>query len=338
MPKWVCRVLLVGLLASNFRPEIAHAEEPKSHEVAAAQRLYEDARRLMDRKKYAEACPKLEQVAELLPKQPAPHETLGECYKALRRFGSAWEQFIVAQSMAQAKGDPKRAATLAKKAKALESKVAKVKIIVRKEMIGTEGLAISRDGVEQDKALWNTPMPVDTGDHIIVVNAPGREKWSKEITILADGAELSVEVPPLVELKPLPKPKEPPPPVVVVSRRTWQKPLGWTSLTIGGASLVTSAVFSGIAVSKRNASMVDGHCNAQNDCDSIGNPLREQALSLANVATATMIFGGVLAAGGLVVVLTAPRNEDGAAEYKKDAQLHWNVEVSPTGIGLRGVW
>lgn len=340
MQKWACRALFVGVIAFGNTTAAANVEDPKPHEVAAAQRLYEEGRRLMVRKKYAEACPKLEQVAELLPKQPAPHDTLGECYKALRRFGSAWEQFTVGQSMAQARGDLKRAAILAKKAKALEPKVAKIKIVVPPEMLTTEGVSISRDGTVQDKALWNTAMPVDTGDHVIEVNVPDREKWSKTITILADGAELSVDVPPLLELKVIPKPKppSPPPPVVIVPRRSWQRPLGWTALAIGGASLATSGVLSGIAVSKNNASNANGHCSEQYGCDSVGDPLRKQALGLANVATATMIFGGVLAAGGLVVVLTAPKSENDAADKKKAGQLRWNFEVSPTSIGLGGVW
>jgi len=338
MPKWICRTLFIAAIASGAGPAIAYdAQEPKPHEVAAAQRLYEEARRLMDRKKYAEACPKLEQVAELLPKQPAPHDTLGECYKALRRFGSAWEQFTVGQSMAQAKGDLKRAATLAKKAKELEPKVAKIKIVVRKEMLATEGLAISRDGTSQDKALWNTPMPIDTGDHVVEVIVPGREKWSKAVTVLADGAEVIVDVPPLVEIKELPKPK-PIRPVVIMPRRTWQRPLGLTSLAIGGASVATSAILSGVAVSKRNASNANGHCNEQFGCDSVGKPLRDQALGLANVATATMIFGGVLAAGGLVIVLTAPKSEEDAAENKKLTRIRWDFQVSPTSVGFGGVW
>ncbi len=338
MRKWVWQVVLSVLVMVDVTPADVFAADLESTNVAAAQQIYEEARRLMDRKKYAEACPKLEQVAELLPKQPAPHEALGECYRALKRFGSAWEQFTFGQSMAQAKGESKRAAALAKRAKELEPKVAKIKIVVGKGMLATEGLAISRNGALQEKALWNMPMPVDTGDHVIEVIAPGREKWSKTVTILADGAQLSVEVPPLLALKPLPKPKPPPAPVIIVPRRTWQRPLGGTALAIGGASIATSLVLSGVAVSKKNASNADGHCNAQWGCDTVGKPLRDQAVGLANVATATMIFGGVLAAGGLVVVLTAPKSEEDSAEKKRQAQFQWNFEVSPTSVGVGGVW
>jgi hypothetical protein len=95
---------------------------------------------------------------------------------------------------------------------------------------------------------------------------------------------------------------------------------------------------SAVAVSKRNASNADGHCNEQYGCDSVGKPLRDQALGLANVATATMIFGGVLAAGGLVIALTAPKSEEDGAENKKLAKMRWNFEVSPTSVGIGGVW
>lgn len=335
MNKWVCRVLFVATMGLAVQPAAARSDEPSPAEVANAQRLYEEGRRLMERKKYSEACPKLEQVAQILSKQPVPHDTLGECYKALHRFGSAWEQFSFGQSMAIVKGEPKRAAALGKKAKELENKVAKIKIVVSPQMAALEGLSISRNGTEQDKALWNTSTPADTGDHVIKVFAPGREEWSKTVTVLADGADLTVTVP---ELKAKEAPPPPPPPTAIVSRRTWQRPLGWTALGIGGAALATTGALSAMAVSKKNASNENGHCSEALGCDSVGKPLRDQAVGLANVATATMIFGGVLAAGGVVVMLAVPKSDEDRADKRKRANVEWNLEVSPMGVGVRGVW
>lgn len=330
--KWFFRSLVLSTFVLCTSAATAQTTGVDPGKLAMAQKLYEQATTLMDAQKYAEACPKLEQVTQVIPSGLGGHETLGQCYEALGRFGSAWEQYTVAESLAHSKGETQRAADMAAKAKALEPKVAKITIGVPKELQDVDGLTISRDGKKYEKALWNTPLPVDTGTHVIKVEAPGRIAWSKEMTVLADGVMLMVDVPQLIA--------EPVPPVVDpfneprLPERTWPKPLGWTSVGIGAASLITSGILSGLAVGKKNASNADGHCQTSNNhCDDVGLNLRDQALSLANGATATIVIGGVLAAGGIVLVATAPKQED-----RKKTGIRLQVDVAPMGVGLRGTW
>ncbi len=328
--KWFFRSLVLATFVFCTSAATAQTSDVDPGKLAMAQKLYEQATNLMDAQKHADACPKLEQVTQIIPSGLGGHETLGQCYEALGRYGSAWEQYTVAESLAHAKGEAQRAADMAAKAKALEPKVAKITIVVPKELQNFDGLTISRDGKKHEKALWNTPLPVDTGTHVIKVEAPGRVAWSKEVTILADGAMLAVDVPQLVVEPALPVVDPFNTPSLPV--RTWQKPLGWTSVGIGAASLITSGILSGLAVGKKNASN-NGHCQTSNNrCDDVGLDLRDQALGLASGATATVVIGGVLAAGGIVLVATAPKQD------ARKTGIRWSVDVAPMGVGLRGTW
>lgn len=333
--KWFFRSLMVSaylLFASASLAQAPTQQGVDPGKIAMAQKLYEQATNLMDAQKFAEACPKLEQVTQIIPSGLGGHETLGQCYEALGRFGSAWEQYTVAESLAHAKGEPQRAADMAARAKALEPKVAKLTITVPTELQDVEGLTITRDGKKHEKALWNTPLPVDTGTHVIKVAAPGRVAWSKEVTVLADGALLIVDIPVLIV--------EPTRTIVDPfgergpHERTWQKPLGWASVGVGAASLITSGILSGVAVSKKNASN-DGPCDNTNHCNEVGLDLRAQALTLANGATATFVIGGVLAAGGVILLSTAPKEK---TDERRRTGIWWMVEAGPTSVGLRGTW
>lgn len=334
--KWFVRSWMIAtyLLFAGAAYAQAQTAEIEPGKFARAQRIYEQATQLMDAQKYTEACPKLEEVTQLVPSGLGGHETLGQCYEAIGRFGSAWEQYTVAESLAHAKDETQRADDMAARAKAIENKVAKITILVPKELQGVEGLTITHDGKKHEKPLWNTPLPADKGMHVIKVEAPGHVAWSKEASVVADGALLTVEVPMLpVDRKPInaePMGERPLP------ERTWQKPLGWTAITLGGASLATTAILSGLAVGKKNASNADGHCQTQNNhCDDVGLSLRQQGVNLANGATATVVIGSVLGLAGVVLVATAPKEKK---DERKSAGIGWALEAGPTSIGLRGSW
>ncbi len=324
---------VTGLLLA---PDIAHAQDVNPVNVAMAQKLYDEAIMAIDAHDHAAACPKLEKVTQLIPRGVGGHSALGECYEALGRVGSAWQEYTTCQTLAVATGDSKRSIDCAKKAKALMPKLAKITIKVPKTTSGLPGLSISKDGRVQEKALWDMPLPVDTGEHVIEVQAPGRQTWKKTVTILAEGADVSVDVP---SLSPIPSPDPPnaqtmPTMAPKPLQRPWQRPLGWAFIGIGAANLVGTGVLAGVAKQLDGASQ--GHCDANNVCDEMGHSLQTQAMGLAKVATVTTVIGAVFVAGGAVVSLTAPSKPKDVA--RRETRIRWGVDFSPTGVGLRGVW
>jgi hypothetical protein len=73
----------------------------------------------------------------------------------------------------------------------------------------------------------------------------------------------------------------------------------------GAVGLGIGAAFGLIAMSKLNQSN-SGPCNAQDQCSGDGLSLRQSAGSAATVSTIAFVAGGVAAAAGIVLYVTAP--------------------------------
>jgi len=325
---------MISLFVAGVRPALAEGTHVDPVILEAAQALYNEAAQLLKEGKFVAACVKLERVVELVPSGVGGHAKLAECYENVGRLGSAWEHYTTAETQAYRNGQVPRANQFGEKANDVATRVARLTLVVPKELEGMDGLTVLIDGKPQAKTLWNTAQPVDNGNHVIEVKAPGRQTVTKPVVILSSGFYLNVGVVPGRIIFPEPPPL---PPV-----RPWQKPLGWTTVAMGSASLITSGILSGMAVNKANASNVDGHCTKVYEpkeevrCDGLGKPLRDEANDFAHGATATVVAGGVLAAGGLILVLTAPKSNKDAS--KKTGALSFSTTISPMGIGLQGAW
>jgi hypothetical protein len=321
-------------------PAMSRAQSADPKVMATVQSLFDQAVEEMGKKNYASACPKLEQATQMLPEAIGAKETLAQCYEGQGRLASAWAQYGLVESLASRASQAKRASDAAAKAAALKPKLATLTVDVPGEVRGLSELVITRDGIALREALWGTALPVDTGEHVIEVKAAGRRPWSGKVQIDADGVQGRVTVPKLEAEAAAQEP--PPPPVetpadkpVEAAPRPWQKPVGIAAIALGAVGLGTSGILAGLAVGKRNESNADGHCDAQNTCDETGLDLRRQAVGLGNGATAALVVGGVLAAGGVVLLITAPSRKDAA---EKTGMVRWGIDVSPARIGVRGAW
>lgn len=327
------------LLALTLYVASAHAQtthEETDAKQAMTQKFFERGAQAMADKRYHEACRLFEKVIELAPNGIGGHEALGQCYRQIGLLGSAWAQFTVAETLALAGNDKQRAEMLGTHVKELEPRVATVTIHVPKSFKYIDGLRIFKDDVLEEKVLWDTPRPVDVGMHVIRLDAPGQAPWSKEIKIAADGAKQTVVVPPdIVRLhgpavvSPAPKPME--------SSTNGRQRLGWVGIGLGGTSLVAAGILASLAVETQNASMDSGHCPTIDRCDAGGLAMRNQARSLADGTTATFVVGSVLAGAGLIVVLTAPK-ENKQEPSEKTVGLSLSTTISPLGVGLQGTW
>jgi hypothetical protein len=108
-------------------------------------------------------------------------------------------------------------------------------------------------------------------------------------------------------------------------------PLRTVGFVVGGvgiASIAVGSVLGLMAISKNSDSNANGHCDASG-CDATGTSLRNTALSDATVSTITFVAGGVLAAAGVVLVLTAPH-----AKAPTTGRLELRPAASPHGAGL----
>lgn len=336
------RFALVALFV--LVPCTAFAADPP-RDPAAAQALFSEARALMEQGRYAQACPKLEESSRLDAGIEA-ELSLADCNEHLGKTASAWAGFLAVAAQAKASNLPEREKVARKRALALEKQLPKVVIEVSS---APPGLEVKRDGVLLVAAAWNMPIPVDSGLHRITASAPGKETWEMSVQA-TNGKTVRVQVPQELPAAAIvaPAPTGPssftegasttvtsastdgsgsfPPPII--EGRFGQRTLGWIVTGVGGAAIGVGAGFGLASLGKRDES--NGHC-VGDTCDSAGVALRDDAIRNGNIATITTIAGGALLAGGLVLVLTAPKDR---APRERPA----NVRAAPTAaIGGGGL-
>ena len=293
------------------------AARAQATSAAAAEKLFQDGRALMGEHRYADACPKL---AESLRLDPAVGTALnlGECYERLDKLASAWATYRKAETMARRAGQQERNAHAAARAEALERSLSYLTVAAPTRR---SGLVITRDGERIGEPAWGSAVPIDGGVHVIEASAPGFRAWKQELRVAARGARVKVDVP---ELAADPAAAAPTAPAAASAEApsAVQRTVGWISVATGVVALGTGFAFGVVARSKNDDA--GPHCSAV-DCDGEGVTLTREVRSAALVSTVLFAAGGVLTAGGVILVLTAPDR----------APARVGLSLSPS---ISGVW
>lgn len=301
---------------------------------AGATALFYEARNLMQKGNFKDACPKLEESLRL-DYGIGTEFNLADCYEKVGKTASAWSGFLNVASQAKTQNQAQREKVARERAKALESKLPKMVIEVP---VPPPGIEVKRDGVLVGHAAWGTAVPVDPGQHKVVVIATGKQPW--ETTVSAtDSSTTRVSVPrelpntPVAAVVPPPASRpapvavaptaqathttttvtEPAPasmpsdfPEPVVERGNTQRTLGWVASGVGLVGLGVGAGFGVNSMAKRRES--NDHCTG-NLCNETGVGLRDDAIRSGNISTIASIGGGVALVGGIILLVTAPSNE-----------------------------
>lgn len=332
------------------------AQTVDAQKLATSKALFDQATAEMNRGQFATACPRLEEVVKLLPDGIGAIMTLAECYEGAGSLLNAWSKYSVALAAATSAGQADRAKRAAAKAAALQARLGKISVVMSEAARALPGVQVTRDGVDLGPLQWDLPVPVDPGDHEIVVRASGRKPWKQRVTV-AEGATQAVEVPlpdpgatavvpkavPVVPVVPAlattppppalapraaPLPLLPPSAAEVASSSSWQRPVGVVAAGLGVVGIGVGAVLGATANSKWSQSTKAGdraYCDASNVCGPTGMALRNTVYDLARGSTAAFIAGSVLVAGGALVFFTAPRSST-------------RVGVTSSGLLMEGTW
>jgi serine/threonine-protein kinase len=299
------------------------AEVPRAStaaDKAAAETLYEEAKRLLAAGQIPDACAKFEQSLKLdVGLGTMLH--LADCYERNGQTASAWGQFREAAAAAKAAGRADRERIARERAAALEPKLARLTIQVAADAESV-GVQVKRDGATVDKPLWGLAVPVDPGVHTVEVTAPGRRKWWTTIEVHAastvsvqaqlpelDSASVQATLPPIAPATPPPAISEPPPAPAPAAPPDEGRPGAqhWVALGFGVAGVVAVGVGIGFGVKAMNDdSEANDHCREGNLCDPEGVALGEDASSAATLSTIAFVAGGAALGAGLVLWLTAP--------------------------------
>lgn len=338
------------ILALLLLPSAALAADPPKNgsDPAAAQSLFYEARTLMQQNKFAEACPKLEESMRLDPGLGTQFN-LADCNEHVGKITSAWAGFLDVAAQSKATNQPDREKLARKRAAALEPRLPKLVV----EVSGApQGLEVKRDGVLIGSAAWGTAIPVDPGGHKVTATAPGKQPWETSIQT-AEGKTARVSVPrdlPAAPVAAVPAgahgaPAGPPPtavstvspldnaqsfpPPVVENPGSTQRALGWIVAGVGVAGVGVGAGFGLSSIGKRNESRE--HC-VVDACDATGVDLRDEAIRNGNIATIATIAGGAAVAGGLILVLTAPKSTERSSKLRAAP----SVGMNGAGFTLQG--
>lgn len=180
----------------------ADAVAGPAEDKAAADALFREGRTLVKAGKYAEGCPKLEASQNLDP-AVGTLLALGDCYELQGKTASAWATFNDAQTLAKKREDKRREPETVRRANLLEPKLSKLTIDVPAD-VRVAGLEVKRNGKILDAGLFGSALPVDPGEQVIDVTAPGKQPYHTNVQIEAKPGVTTLRIP-VLEAAPVPK-------------------------------------------------------------------------------------------------------------------------------------
>jgi hypothetical protein len=326
-------VLVLAALLACLGASSARADDRARADLVTASVLFQHGKALLDKGRYAEACPKLE-AAQRLVTGIGVTLYLGDCYEKTGRLARAWEQFDKARGLAEAKQDG-RAAVARERAQRLWPQLAKVTLVVP-PAADVAGLIVTEDGATVDRGGYNVERPTEPGTHRFRAIAPDRTPWETSVEIPATPASLRVEVPPLAEpgpaaaaVPPLGVPglaaaaSVPPSQRRLVAsapasperstRIPAQRVVGIAVFGVGVVGLTVGGIVGLQAKAQMDDSNASGHCQANDHCDASGLAERSSALTKATISTIALGAGLAGVGGGALLYLTAPDEPPGIA-------------------------
>lgn len=313
--------------ACLLAPSVAMAGDSEGG-AAAAESLFQEARKAMDAKRYADACPKFLASQKLAP-AIGTLLNLADCYEKNNQLASAWARFHEAIALAQRLNRPNREQTARERADKIEPKLIKLSILSR-----ASGIDVKLDGNVIDPAALGTPIPVDSGKHTVEASAKGKKTYNTSVEVSEKNKSPSVEIPPLEDAPPDPNANngggskiEPPK----------ERPKGWsTQKTVGlvvAAGGVVGLGVGGFFGLKTSSTWNEAKPKCPNlECDATGVQLATDAKNYGTISTIATIAGGALLVGGAVLFFTG---SDSSSSAKND-RLPVRVGVGPGSVAVGG--
>jgi hypothetical protein len=306
------------------------AEALAADETADA--LTSEAKLLMEQKRYKDACPKLATSHRRDPSGERILE-LATCHKEEGRIATAYYELREAIDIARRDGRRDRVKVATAMLEEIEPKIPKISLTVSLRAASLPGFEIKRDGMPLRQSEWSTSFPVDPGVHTILAKAEGRKPMLKTLELVADGTNANVMV---LDLDPVEQSSTVLTPALPPARDKSTSSFGvqrTAGVIVGGAGAL--AVGLGAVLSVRAGSAQresEQHC-AGNVCNAQGRELRDSAETLGTTGALSLIGGGVMAAGGLLLFFTAPT----MAPPVQGAGVT-TVSLGPAGGMIRGQW
>jgi hypothetical protein len=350
---------LTAVAAACVLLSASSARAQSAQDKAGAEVLFEEGKALMKDKKYALACPKFLE-SNRLDTGLGTILWLADCYDKNGQSASAWGEFREAVDIA-ARNHDAREKVARDRSNKLEPTLSKLTILVPLPS-QLPGMVVKRDNVEVGSAIWGEAVPVDPGAHTVTVSAPRKKPWETTVQVQRGVKNLDVHVPALEDA---PVPVTPPPPLVSTSRETEEAPSrapvsrsseggggGGAARAIGGLMIGLGVAGEGAGVglyffakAELNDSDALGPnkkplCSNPNGesstgCNEQGSYDRSQARNATTGEIASIIGGGALIVGGIVLIILAPGSGSGG---RSNARVVPWLGPGVGGMSVQGTW
>jgi len=190
----------LALVTVAFVGSVPALGQDKLRDPAAAEALYLSGRKLVADGKWAEGCEKFRASLELNP-AASTLINIAKCSEHDGKLTQALVEFRRASQLNQDTLGEERKRKLEQVVKegiaSLEPRLSRVQLVVANRPSGIE---IKRDGLTLPIATIGETIPLDPGEHVFVVTAPGFRKEERKV-VLKEGESQTIELP-LVEEKP----------------------------------------------------------------------------------------------------------------------------------------
>jgi hypothetical protein len=178
----------------------ALAPRPARAQSAEAEALFQEGKRLMAKGDTAQACEKFE-ASDRVEAASGNELNLALCRETNGQLATAWAVYLKTAATAKREGNTRREVEARTKAAALKPRLVYLTIAVPDDS-RVDGLAIKRNGIAVDEALWNQRVPVDPDEYTISGEAPGCKPWSTTVVVKTKSKKVEV---PTLEKQPEPK-------------------------------------------------------------------------------------------------------------------------------------
>ena len=286
---------------------------------AAAEALFVAGREAVLRGDYAAACPKFAESDRLDP-APGTLMNLADCEEHVHHPAAAWSRWK--EALEQLPPDDPRLPLARERAAAIEKLVPRLTLRLAKTKASA---TVTRDGAEVGPGALGIALPVEPGEHAIVVTAPGYEERRYTVS-LREGE--SAEQPIDAGAK-LPDPPGDRRPLAAPSPGGTRRTVGYVLGGVGLAALAAGGVTGLLAVAKKGD--LDGNCYPKTVCNDAGADAAKSGRTFATVSTVAFITDGVALTAGTVLVLTSR-----GGEHRIEAWLAPRVDPRGGGAAMVG--
>ena len=252
--------------------------EPTEAAQAAADDLFQQARKLFAEKRFGEACPLFAESLRLA-ERGGTLQNLAVCYEEQGKLASAYGRFQDLRTLSRKPEAlrPDRVTLAEDHLARLTPRLTRVRLRLSAPVGGVR-LRIEKDEFEQ--ASWSSGVLIDPGDHTLVVIAPGKKPFTKKLQVPATPGFVDVDVPAFEDVPSPPLAARPTPGEL-------EHPFRTTGFVVGGvgiAALAAGAVFGILTITKND--------DARQTCQRSECTLGSSALDDSHRQTdAALLFG-----------------------------------------------